>query len=315
MDGWYFCPHHPAGQVAGADDGLRLPQARRRARAPGRRRPRHRPRHARGWSATGGATCSWPPTPAWPGASWCAPATGAAPRRGPSTASTAAFVADDLMDAASWILRQGAVTHARPPARRTRRPWPANARWSSATSPPTSSSTGAWRESRAKRRSSSSSTTRRRSSPAAPATPPTTSRRSAAAPALFGCVGRDDQGARLIAALDAAGVDARGVVRVARSRDDDEDAGARRRHPLRQAAGRAHRPQGRRRVGPRASTTAWGRRLERRCAPATPCSSPTTAAASSRPRWCGTSSRRCAPQGPRVPVLVDSRYELGRYRG
>ena len=32
--------------------------------------------------------------------------------------------------------------------------------------------------------------------------------------ALFGCVGRDDQGARLIEALETAGVDARGVVRV-----------------------------------------------------------------------------------------------------
>ena len=106
IDGWYFCPHHPAGQVRGADDDLRLPQAGAGAGAPGRRRSRHRSGTIVDDWRPMGRRRSWQPTPAWPAGSSCVPATAAAPKRA-RPGVHAAFVADDVMDAAGWILRQG----------------------------------------------------------------------------------------------------------------------------------------------------------------------------------------------------------------
>src|ERR687897_752243 len=78
---------------------------------------------------------------------------------------------------------------------------------------------------------------------------------------LFGCVGRDDQGARLIAALEAAGVDARGVVRLADHRTTTKTrvlAGGI--HSAKQQVVRIDRKGDV--AAPRAVHAAWGRRLD-----------------------------------------------------
>ena len=106
VDGWYFCPHHPAGQVPALTTTCDC-------RKPG-------PALARQAAADLGLDLerSWMVGDRWGDVGLAATAglaggilvrTGygrSAELRPPENAS-AAFVADDLMDAASWILRQG----------------------------------------------------------------------------------------------------------------------------------------------------------------------------------------------------------------
>ena len=95
----------------------------------------------------------------------------------------------------------------------------------------------------------------------------------------------------------------------------DQDARAGGRHPLGQAADRPDRPRA---VRPAAGARC-SRRSPRGCWPRstgrTPCCSPTTATASSRRCWPTRSSHKLQRRPARpVPVLVDSRYNLGAFR-
>ena len=133
--------------------------------------------------------------------------------------------------------------------------------------------------------------------------------------ALFGCVGRDDQGARLIAALDAAGVDARGVVRV---RDHTTTTKTRVLaggiHSAKQQVVRIDRKGDV--VSGRAVHEAWGRRLDtalRSCDAVLISDYGGGVVTPALVRHVRQALR--ARKGRAVPVLVDSRYDLGRYRG
>ena len=132
---------------------------------------------------------------------------------------------------------------------------------------------------------------------------------------LVALVGRDDAGRRLLAAFPR-GVDTPARGAAGRLPHAGQDAHPRRRHPLGEAAGGAHRsrtrgrrsptPGGRRGCAPRRRRAARRRRRAR-------------LGLRLRPRVTRARVDRCV--GPLrtgrrpVPVLVDSRYDLLRYRG
>jgi rfaE bifunctional protein kinase chain/domain len=132
---------------------------------------------------------------------------------------------------------------------------------------------------------------------------------------LFGCVGRDDQGARLIAALDAAGVDARGVVRLAGHTTTTKTrvlAGGI--HSAKQQVVRIDRKGDV--ASARAVHTAWGRRLDtalRTCDAVLISDYGGGVVTPTLVRHVRQTLR--ARKGRPVPILVDSRYDLGRYQG
>jgi D-glycero-beta-D-manno-heptose-7-phosphate kinase len=133
--------------------------------------------------------------------------------------------------------------------------------------------------------------------------------------ALFGCVGRDEPGARLIAALDAAGVDARGVVRV---RDHTTTTKTRVLaggiHSAKQQVVRIDRKGDV--VSGRVVHEAWGRRLDtalRACDAVLISDYGGGVVTPALVRHVRQALR--VRKGRTVPVLVDSRYDLGRYRG
>ncbi len=133
--------------------------------------------------------------------------------------------------------------------------------------------------------------------------------------ALFGCVGRDDQGNRLIEALTSAGVDARGVARlpgVATTTKTRVLAGGI--HSAKQQVVRIDR----RGQAPasRVIHEAWGRRLDaalRTCDAVLISDYGGGVVTPALVRHVKQTLR--ARTRVRIPVLIDSRYELGRYAG
>lgn len=132
---------------------------------------------------------------------------------------------------------------------------------------------------------------------------------------IFGCVGRDEQGGRLIAALDAAGVDARAVVRVAGHTTTTKTrvlAGGI--HSAKQQVVRIDRRGSP--VPARDVHQAWGRRLDaalRTCDAVLISDYGAGVVTPALVRHVRQALR--ARKGRRVPVLLDSRYDLGRYQG
>jgi rfaE bifunctional protein kinase chain/domain len=133
--------------------------------------------------------------------------------------------------------------------------------------------------------------------------------------AIFGCVGRDDQGTRLVAAFEAAGVDARGVIRV---RDYVTTT------KTRVLAGGIHSAKQQvvriDRKGQIASSrqihAAWGRRLEtalRTCDAVLVSDYGGGIVTPGLVRHVKQTLR--TRKGRQVPILIDSRYDLGRYSG
>ena len=132
---------------------------------------------------------------------------------------------------------------------------------------------------------------------------------------LFGAVGRDDQGDRLIASLEAAGVDARGVVRlrgqVTTTKTRVLAGGI---HSAKQQVVRIDRkglP-----VASRIVHEAWGRRLDaalRRCDAVLISDYGGGVVTPALVRHVRQQLRERG--GAPVPVLIDSRYDLGRYKG
>ncbi len=132
---------------------------------------------------------------------------------------------------------------------------------------------------------------------------------------LFGCVGRDQQGVRLIEALESAGVDARGVVRV---RDHSTTTKTRVLaggiHSAKQQVVRIDR-QGDVVPG-RIVQAAWGQRLDvalRSCDAVLISDYGGGLVTPALVRHVKARLRARKPQA--VPVLVDSRYDLARYQG
>jgi rfaE bifunctional protein kinase chain/domain len=133
--------------------------------------------------------------------------------------------------------------------------------------------------------------------------------------ALFGCVGRDEQGARLIVALETAGVDARGVARLAGHLTTTKTrvlAGGI--HSAKQQVVRIDRK------GTPASARVvheqWGRRLDtalRTCDAVLISDYGGGVVTPGLVRHVKQAVR--ARKGLTVPILVDSRYDLGRYTG
>lgn len=133
--------------------------------------------------------------------------------------------------------------------------------------------------------------------------------------ALFGCVGRDDQGTRLIAALEDAGVDARGVVRLPGYLTTTKTrvlAGGI--HSAKQQVVRIDRK------GTAASARTvheqWGRRLDaqlRTCDAVLISDYGGGVVTPGLVRHVKQVLR--SRKGRTVPVLVDSRYDLGRFSG
>lgn len=132
---------------------------------------------------------------------------------------------------------------------------------------------------------------------------------------LFGCVGRDDQGARLVEALSALGVDARAVVRVPGLVTTTKTrvlAGGI--HSAKQQVVRIDRKGDV--ATPRLVHDAWGQRLDaalRTCDAVLVSDYGGGVVTPALVRHVRQALR--ARKGRRVPVLVDSRYDLGRYRG
>ena len=132
---------------------------------------------------------------------------------------------------------------------------------------------------------------------------------------LFGCVGRDDQGARLIDALQASGVDARGVARVAGHTTTTKTrvlAGGI--HAAKQQVVRIDRKGTP--VAARTVHAAWGTRLEaalRRCDAVLISDYGAGVVTPALVRHVRQVLRD--RKGARVPILLDSRYDLGRYQG
>jgi rfaE bifunctional protein kinase chain/domain len=132
---------------------------------------------------------------------------------------------------------------------------------------------------------------------------------------LFGCVGRDEQGARLIEALDTAGVDARAVVRVAGHTTTTKTrvlAGGI--HSAKQQVVRIDRRGSP--VPAREVHAAWGRRLDaalRTCDAVLISDYGAGVVTPGLVRHVRQALR--VRKGRRVPVLLDSRYDLGRYQG
>lgn len=134
-------------------------------------------------------------------------------------------------------------------------------------------------------------------------------------PQLFGCVGRDAQGARLVEALEAAGVDARGVSRLAGHVTTTKTrvlAGGI--HSAKQQVVRIDRKGSG--VAAREVHARWGARLDaalRRCDAVLISDYGAGVVTPGLVRHvCQVLRTR---RGTRVPVLVDSRYDLQRYRG
>jgi D-glycero-beta-D-manno-heptose-7-phosphate kinase len=132
---------------------------------------------------------------------------------------------------------------------------------------------------------------------------------------LFGCVGRDDQGARLIETLESAGVDARGVVRV---RDHVTTTKTRVLaggiHSAKQQVVRIDRKGDV--AEPRLVHEAWGRRLDKALGSCDAVLISDYGGGVVSPALVRQVKQLVrARKGPAVPILVDSRYDLGRYRG
>ena len=104
VDAYYYCPHHPAGRRRVAAAGVRVPQAEARDDPPGGARPRHRPR---GSFVVGDRWLDIEMGRA-AGARAVLVRTGYGQNeeRRPDDQVAADYVADNLMDAASWILRR-----------------------------------------------------------------------------------------------------------------------------------------------------------------------------------------------------------------
>lgn len=132
---------------------------------------------------------------------------------------------------------------------------------------------------------------------------------------LFGAVGRDDQGTRLVAALDASGVDARGVVRLRDARTTTKTrvlAGGI--HSAKQQVVRIDRKAPA--VASRVIHEGWGRRLDaalRSCDAVLISDYGGGVVTPGLVRHVRQALR--SRKGRAVPVLVDSRYDLGRYAG
>ena len=134
-----------------------------------------------------------------------------------------------------------------------------------------------------------------------------------ARPLPFGVLGDDAHGRRLRALLREKRIPTTGIVTATGYDDAGEDARPGRRRPLHQAAGRAHRPlrAASRRAARRAARSSA--RCARSAGRSTACWSATTASACSTPslvRAAIAFARR-----RRVPVTVDSRFALLRFRG
>ena len=106
MDGWYFCPHHPAGQVPALTTACDC------------RKPAPALAHRAAADLGIDLARSWMVGDRWGDVHLAANAGmaggilvrtgyGRSAEAHPADGITAAFVADDVMDAASWILRQG----------------------------------------------------------------------------------------------------------------------------------------------------------------------------------------------------------------
>jgi D-glycero-D-manno-heptose 1,7-bisphosphate phosphatase len=106
IDGWYFCPHHPAGQVAALTMTC------------GCRKPAPALAHQAAADLGIDLARSWMIGDRWGDVQMAANAGmaggilvrtgyGRSAEARPVTDVSAAFVADDVMDAAGWILRQG----------------------------------------------------------------------------------------------------------------------------------------------------------------------------------------------------------------
>lgn len=132
---------------------------------------------------------------------------------------------------------------------------------------------------------------------------------------LFGCVGRDDQGARLVSALEQAGVDARGVVRlrdVVTTTKTRVLAGGI--HSAKQQVVRIDRKG--QAASSRTIHEAWGRRLDvalRSCDAVLISDYGGGVVTPGLVRHVKQTLR--ARKGRAVPILVDSRYDLGRFSG
>ena len=132
---------------------------------------------------------------------------------------------------------------------------------------------------------------------------------------LFGCVGRDDQGTRLLAALEGAGIDARGVVPV---RDHVTTTKTRVLaggiHSAKQQVVRIDRKGTP--VPSRAVHDGWARRLESALRTCDAVLISDYGAGVVTPALVRQVKQRLrARTGRRVPVLLDSRYDLPRYQG
>ncbi|AMY11788.1 Bifunctional protein HldE [Luteitalea pratensis] len=132
---------------------------------------------------------------------------------------------------------------------------------------------------------------------------------------LFGCVGRDAQGARLVEALAAAGVDARGVVRVRGHVTTTKTrvlAGGI--HSAKQQVVRIDRKG--ELVAPRTVHEAWGRRLDVALASCDAVLISDYGGGVVTPALVRHVKRTLRlRKGRQIPILVDSRYDLGRYQG
>lgn len=132
---------------------------------------------------------------------------------------------------------------------------------------------------------------------------------------LFGCVGRDAAADRLLTALAAATIDVRGIVRLRDYATPTKTrvlAGGI--HSAKQQVVRIDRGQGA--VPARAVHAGWGARLERALATCDAVLFSDYGGGVVTPGLVRLVQRGVrARRDRRVPVLVDSRYDLGRYRG
>jgi D-glycero-D-manno-heptose 1,7-bisphosphate phosphatase len=106
VDGWYFCPHHPAGQIAALTMACTC------------RKPAPALAHQAAADLGIDVARSWMVGDRWSDVALAANAGmaggilvrsgyGRSAEARPAAGVHAAFVADDVMDAAAWILRQG----------------------------------------------------------------------------------------------------------------------------------------------------------------------------------------------------------------
>ena len=132
---------------------------------------------------------------------------------------------------------------------------------------------------------------------------------------VFGCVGRDEQGGRLVAALEASGVDARGVVRVPGYMTTTKTrvlAGGI--HSAKQQVVRIDRRGTA--VPTRIVHEGWARRLDAALRTCDAVLVSDYGGGVVTPALVGHVRRTVRARRDRhVPVLLDSRYDLHRYRG